>query len=97
MLRPLGVSEATAPWSVRRIVVIGPGIIGMPIAALLAHARICIGNSQPAPVVVIQPRSQSLSWTVDAINAGRSPVGGVEPVLGGIVRSAVEQELRDQR
>jgi nucleotide sugar dehydrogenase len=93
MLRPLGVSEPATQWSVRRIVVIGPGIVGMPIAALLAHARICIGSSQPAPVVVIQRRSQSLGWAVDAINAGRSPVGGLEPALGGIIRSAVDEGL----
>ncbi len=91
--RPLGVSEPAASWSVQRIVVIGSGIVGMPIAALLAHARICIGTLQPAPVVVIQRRSQSSKWTVDAINAGRSPVGGLEPALGGIVRSAVGEGL----
>lgn len=91
--RPLGVSEPTPPWSVRRIAVIGAGIVGMPIAALLAHARIRIGSTQPASVVVIQRRSQSSSWIVDAINAGRSPVGGVEPALGGIIRSAVDEGL----
>ena len=32
-------------WSVRKIAVVGPGIVGMPMAALLAHARIKIGRA----------------------------------------------------
>lgn len=93
MPRPLGVSQPSSPWSVRRIVVIGPGIVGMPIAALLAHARICIGSAEPAQVVVIQRRSQSSGWKIDAINAGRSPIGGLEPALAAIVRNVVADGL----
>ncbi len=72
-------------WSVNKIAVIGPGIVGMPMAALLAQARICEGTDQPAQVVVIQRNSSTSGWKVAAINAGRSPIGGVEPDLDGIV------------
>lgn len=44
-------------WTVRRIGVIGPGIVGMPMAALLADARIQIGQHEPAHVVVVQRNS----------------------------------------
>jgi UDP-N-acetyl-D-mannosaminuronic acid dehydrogenase len=72
-------------WSVRKIAVIGPGIVGMPMAALLAHARIREGSEDPAKVVVIQRASPTSGWKVEAINAGRSPIGGVEPDLDRIV------------
>jgi UDP-N-acetyl-D-mannosaminuronic acid dehydrogenase len=72
-------------WSVRKIAVIGPGIVGMPMAALLAHARIKEGSEDPAKVVVIQRASPTSGWKVEAINAGRSPIGGVEPDLDRIV------------
>ena len=35
-------------WKVEKIAVIGPGIVGMPMAALLANARISIGTGTPA-------------------------------------------------
>lgn len=72
-------------WDVRHIAVIGPGIVGMPMAALLAHASLPDG-----PVVtVIQRDSPTSGWKVDAINAGRSPIGGVEPGLNRVVAEAV--------
>jgi UDP-N-acetyl-D-mannosaminuronic acid dehydrogenase len=40
-------------------------------------------------VVVVQRRSPTSGWKVDAINAGRSPIGGVEPGLDQIVAEAV--------
>jgi UDP-N-acetyl-D-mannosaminuronic acid dehydrogenase len=89
-MRPLGVADDEA-WGVRRIVVIGPGIVGMPMAALLAHARIRLGSDEPARVIVIQRRSPSSAWKIDAINEGRSPIGGVEPALDDIVRTCVAQ------
>ncbi len=91
--RPLGVQELAAPWTVRKIAVIGPGIVGMPMAALLAHARVCIGTTEPAQVVVIQRRSPSSGWKIDAINAGRSPIGGREPTLAAIVGTTVRDGL----
>lgn len=77
-------------WQVRKIGVIGPGIVGMPMAALLARAPIRIGTAEPARVVVVQRRSTTSAWKVDAINAGQSPIGGVEPDLDQIVRETVE-------
>jgi UDP-N-acetyl-D-mannosaminuronic acid dehydrogenase len=80
-------------WSVRKIVVVGPGIVGMPMAAMLAHARIREGSSEPARVVVLQRASATSGWKVDAINAGRSPIGGIEPALDCIVESSVAEGM----
>ncbi|MBN1466104.1 nucleotide sugar dehydrogenase [candidate division KSB1 bacterium] len=80
-------------WQVAKIGVIGPGIVGMPMAALLAQAKIKIGASAPARVVVIQRHSTTSGWKVGAINAGRSTIGGVEPTLDDIVSQAVAAGL----
>src|SRR5579871_562487 len=80
-------------WRVRNIAVVGPGIVGMPMAALLAHARIREGTSEPAHVTVVQRNSATSGWKVAAINAGRSPIGGVEPELDAIVADAVAAKL----
>ncbi|MDQ3809071.1 MAG: hypothetical protein M3336_02155, partial [Chloroflexota bacterium] len=76
-------------WHVRKIAVIGPGIVGMPMAALLARAGIREGSDHPATVVVVQRRSPTSGWKVDAINNGRSPIGGIEPELDQIVAETV--------
>ncbi len=76
-------------WSVKKIVVVGPGIVGMPMAALLAHAAVRVGSDDPAKVMVLQRRSQRSGWKVEAINAGRSPIGGVEPDLDRMVAESV--------
>jgi UDP-N-acetyl-D-mannosaminuronic acid dehydrogenase len=87
---PLSLTDGqVSSWSIRKIVVIGPGIVGVPMAALLAHQRIREGNSAPARVVVLQRPSVSSGWKVDAINAGRSPIGGIEPALDTIIADAV--------
>jgi UDP-N-acetyl-D-mannosaminuronic acid dehydrogenase len=78
---------------VEKIVVIGPGIVGMPMAALLAHARICEGTDRPPLVVVIQRNSKTSGWKVGAINEGRSPIGGIEPDLDHIVAKSVADGL----
>ncbi|MBW2643351.1 MAG: nucleotide sugar dehydrogenase, partial [Deltaproteobacteria bacterium] len=80
-------------WRVDKIAVVGPGIVGMPMAALLANARICQGSDQPARVVVIQRNSPTSGWKVDAINSGRSPIGGIEPGLDKIVAETVAKGL----
>ena len=80
-------------WRVRKIVVVGPGIVGMPMAAMLAHSRVCIGSDQPAQVVVLQRNSNTSGWKVDAINAGRSVIGGLEPELDRITRESVDTAL----
>jgi UDP-N-acetyl-D-mannosaminuronic acid dehydrogenase len=81
--------QRVAHWQVRHIAVVGPGIVGMPMAALLAHARIKEGGDQPAVVTVIQRASKTSGWKVDAINEGRSPIGGIEPDLDRIVKESV--------
>jgi UDP-N-acetyl-D-mannosaminuronic acid dehydrogenase len=80
-------------WEVRKIAVVGPGIVGMPMAALLAHARIQEGSSAPATITVIQRNSVTSGWKVAAINSGRSPIGGIEPDLDRIVSEAVAAGL----
>jgi len=80
-------------WSVNKIAVVGPGIVGMPMAALLAHAKICEGTDKPARVIVIQRNSPTSGWKVQAINSGRSVIGGIEPGLDRIVSSAVSEGL----
>src|SRR6476646_1406643 len=82
-----------AHWHVKKIAVVGPGIVGMPMAALLAHARIREGGTEPATVLVVQRNSPTSGWKVDAINSGKSPIGGVEPALDTIVAESVEQKL----
>lgn len=85
--------QRVTQWSVRRIAVVGPGIVGMPMAAMLAHARIREGSDQPATVTVIQRNSPTSGWKVGAINAGRSPIGGIEPDLYWVVADTVEAGL----
>lgn len=76
-------------WKIEKIGVVGPGIVGMPMAAMLAHARIKIGTDQPAKVVVLQRASKNSGWKVDSINKGKSVIGGIEPDLDDITRDAV--------
>jgi UDP-N-acetyl-D-mannosaminuronic acid dehydrogenase len=80
-------------WKVEKIAVIGPGIVGMPMAALLANARTRIGTDTPAKVVVVQRNSPTSGWKVGAINAGRSVIGGIEPDLDRIVNETVREGL----
>jgi UDP-N-acetyl-D-mannosaminuronic acid dehydrogenase len=80
-------------WKLKKIAVIGPGIVGMPMAALLANARIKIGTDTPAKVVVVQRNSVNSGWKVDAINSGKSVIGGIEPGLDAIVNECVKEGL----
>jgi UDP-N-acetyl-D-mannosaminuronic acid dehydrogenase len=86
-------SELIRPesWKVEKIGVIGPGIVGMPMAAMLADARIKIGSDKPARVIVVQRDSANSGWKVEAINRGDSVIGGIEPGLNAIVKNAVEE------
>ncbi len=76
-------------WKVNKIAIIGPGIVGMPMAALLADERIKIGTDEPAKVIVVQRNSTNSGWKVDAINSGKSVIGGIEPGLNDIVERNV--------
>jgi len=80
-------------WKVEKIGVIGPGIVGMPMAALLANARIKIGTDQPAKVCVVQRNSGNSGWKVEAINQGKSVIGGIEPGLNGVVEKNVKDGI----
>jgi UDP-N-acetyl-D-mannosaminuronic acid dehydrogenase len=80
-------------WKIEKIAVIGPGIVGMPMAAMLAHARVTEGTDRPAPVTVVQRDSGTSGWKVQAINEGRSPIGGIEPGLDRIVAEGVAAGL----
>lgn len=80
-------------WKVEKIGVIGPGIVGMPMAALLANAEIRIGSDYPAKVVVVQRNSKTSGWKVDSINRGESVIGGIEPALDEIVKANVVKGL----
>jgi UDP-N-acetyl-D-mannosaminuronic acid dehydrogenase len=82
-----------ALWKVEKIGVVGPGIVGMPMAALLANARTRIGTETPAKVVVVQRNSPTSGWKVEAINAGRSVIGGIEPNLNRIVNETTREGL----
>ncbi|MEO6526471.1 MAG: nucleotide sugar dehydrogenase [Gemmatimonadaceae bacterium] len=76
------------PTFVREIAVVGPGIIGMPMAALLANAELWAADGTPTRVTVVQRASKSSGWKVGAINAGRSPIGRLEPALDELVAQA---------
>ena len=80
-------------WVVKKIGVIGPGIVGMPMAAMLANAKIKIGNEQPAEVIVIQRDSVNSGWKVDSINRGESVIGGIEPFLNDLVKESFDEKL----
>lgn len=80
-------------WSVGKIAVVGAGIVGVPMAAVLAHGRIYQGSNRPAQVVIIQRDSPTSGWKVNAINSGKSPLGGIEPYLEGLIAESVSEGL----
>ena len=80
-------------WQVKKIGVIGPGIVGMPMAALLADSKIKIGTKESARVIVVQRNSANSGWKVDAINEGKSVIGGIEPALNHITAKVVKEGL----
>jgi UDP-N-acetyl-D-mannosaminuronic acid dehydrogenase len=80
-------SLTTAPDQVyvREIAVIGPGVVGLPMAALLATAELWAPDGALTRVTVVQRPSTSSGWKVGAINAGRSPIGALEPAIDELV------------
>lgn len=80
-------------WKIEKIGVIGPGIVGMPMASMLANAKIRIGTDEPAKVLVVQRDSRNSGWKVDCINSGKSVIGGIEPELDDITREGVHAGL----
>ncbi len=80
----------TGAGRANKIAVIGAGVVGVPMAALLAEA-----GRGASRVVIIQRPSSSSGWKVDALNNGRNPLGGVEPGLEEtIARTVAERTLR---
>ena len=80
-------------WKIKKIGVIGPGIVGMPMAAMLANAKIKIGTDEAAKVIIVQRNSVNSGWKVDAVNSGKSVIGGIEPELDDITSEAVKAGL----
>lgn len=77
-------------WKIEKIGIIGPGIVGMPMASLLANAQIKIGTDKPAKVIIIQRKSVNSGWKIDSINKGKSVIGGIEPDLDRITKAAFD-------
>ena len=73
------------PVFVREIAVVGPGFVGLPMAALLASAELWSPDGAPTRVTVVQRPSSTSGWKVGAINAGRSPIGTLEPAVDELV------------
>ena len=82
---PLALHSGPEPIFLREIAVVGPGVVGMPIAAILASAELWAPDGTPTRVTVVQRASASSGWKVGAINAGRSPIGTLEPALDELV------------
>jgi len=68
----------------RKIVVIGMGYVGIPVAALFADVE---GFS----IVGIQRRSKRSGWKIDFLNEGKNPIGGDEPGLSELVERVVKK------
>ncbi|MDD8026479.1 MAG: nucleotide sugar dehydrogenase [Acidobacteriota bacterium] len=74
---------------IREAAVFGAGVVGVPMAALLADA------SDGPRVVLIQRPSPASAWKVGALNEGRNPLGGIEPGLEeAIARTVAGGRLR---
>ena len=82
---PLSLHTGPASVFVREIGVVGPGVVGLPMAALLASAELWSAEGVPTRVIVVQRPSPSSGWKVGAINAGRSPIGALEPAIDELV------------
>jgi UDP-N-acetyl-D-mannosaminuronic acid dehydrogenase len=67
---------------VRKIVVIGMGYVGVPVAALFADV-------DGFTVFGVQRRSQRSGWKIDWLNEGRNPIGGDEPGLSELIARVV--------
>ena len=81
----LALHDGIDPVFVREIAVVGPGVVGLPMAALLASAELWAPDGTPTRVTVVQRPSTSSGWKVGAINAGRSPIGALEPAIDELV------------
>jgi len=62
----------------RKIVVVGMGYVGIPVAALFADVP-------GFTVIGVQRRSKRSGWKIDWLNAGKNPIGGDEPGLSELI------------
>lgn len=68
----------------RKLVIIGMGYVGIPVAALFADVE---GFS----VVGVQRRSKRSGWKIDLLNEGKNPIGGDEPGLSELIERVVKK------
>jgi UDP-N-acetyl-D-mannosaminuronic acid dehydrogenase len=69
---------------VKKVVVIGMGYVGIPVATLFA-------NVEGFTVVGVQRRSKRSGWKIDWLNEGKNPIGGDEPGLSGLIARVVKK------
>lgn len=68
----------------RKIVVVGMGYTGIPVAALFADV--------PSFMVVgVQRRSERSGWKIKYLNKGKNPIGGDEPGLSELIARVVKK------
>ncbi len=67
-----------------KIVVVGMGYVGIPVAVLLADV-------EGYDVTGLQRRSKRSGWKIDVLNAGKSPFEGVEPGLDELIARVVKK------
>jgi len=69
----------------RKIVVVGMGYVGIPVAVLFA-------DLPGFTVVGVQRRSKRSGWKIDWLNAGKNPIGGDEPGLSKLIARVARKE-----
>ena len=69
---------------IRKIVVVGMGYVGIPVAALFADAP-------GFTVIGVQRRSKRSGWKIDWLNEGKNPIGGDEPGLSELIARVVKK------
>ncbi len=67
-----------------KIVVVGMGYVGIPVAALFADV-------EGFNVTGVQRRSKRSGWKIDHLNRGESPIEGDEPGLSELIARVVEK------
>lgn len=73
-----------ASCMVRKIVVIGMGYVGIPVAALFADVP-------GFKVVGVQRKSKRSGWKIEWLNKGKNPIGGDEPGLSELIARVVKK------
>ena len=71
----------------RKVVVVGMGYVGIPVAAIFAELP-------GFTVVGVQRRSKRSGWKIDWLNSGKNPIGGDEPGLSELIARVVKKQKR---